>query len=90
MDVPTAPDDALDHSVAGTHHNFVSPLRQTCPELLGEVALHSDVVGVELVVETGVGDGLTQLFLEVQDIQYDLQWGTITVRSARAVPLCIS
>ena len=73
MDVPTAPDDALDGGITGAHHNVVSSLPQTFLELLGEVFLDSDVVGVELMVETRVLYRFAQLLAKVQYVQNNLQ-----------------
>lgn len=50
----------------------MSPLLQTLTILLGKLFLHSDVVGVELMVKTGVGNGFTQLLVKVQYIKYNL------------------
>ena len=72
MDVPTAPDDALDDGITGAHHNVVSSLPQTFLELLREVFLDSDVVGVELMVETRVLYRFAQPLAKVQYVENNL------------------
>ena len=61
MDVPATPDDTLDHGVGGALHYLMSSLLQTFHVLLREVLLDSDIVRIELMMETRIGDCLTQL-----------------------------
>ena len=73
MDIPVTPDDPLHHCIARALHHPVTSDLQPSLELLREILLDSDVVWEELMVESGVGYGLTQLSVEVQHIQDHLR-----------------